>query len=103
MRPVGLITERRRTYMDARAQERAPHPANDEGQAMTSMKSFPIVGVGASAGGLESLERFFKSTPASSDMATGSGLPADWPKLTRWPRTARQASEPFSVVLPTLS
>lgn len=31
--------------------------------------SFPIVGLGASAGGLEALEEFFKNMPASSGMA----------------------------------
>jgi two-component system CheB/CheR fusion protein len=30
---------------------------------------FPIVGIGASAGGLEALERFFRATPARSGMA----------------------------------
>jgi two-component system CheB/CheR fusion protein len=32
-------------------------------------KSFPIVGVGASAGGLEALEQFFKKVPAGSGLA----------------------------------
>jgi len=34
-----------------------------------SMKSFPIVGMGASAGGLEALESFFKAMPADSGCA----------------------------------
>lgn len=31
--------------------------------------SFPIVGMGASAGGLEALEGFFSNMPSSSNMA----------------------------------
>jgi two-component system CheB/CheR fusion protein len=34
-----------------------------------SSKSFPIVGIGASAGGLEALEQFFKNMPMESGMA----------------------------------
>ena len=34
-----------------------------------SEKSFPIVGIGASAGGLEALEGFFKSMPGEVNMA----------------------------------
>ncbi|MBF0549185.1 MAG: PAS domain-containing protein [Deltaproteobacteria bacterium] len=32
-------------------------------------RKFPIVGIGASAGGLEALERFFRAAPPGSDMA----------------------------------
>ena len=32
-------------------------------------KSFPIVGIGASAGGLEALEQFFMNMPKDSGMA----------------------------------
>jgi chemotaxis response regulator CheB len=32
------------------------------------MPNRPIVGIGASAGGVEALERFFKSMPADSGM-----------------------------------
>jgi two-component system CheB/CheR fusion protein len=35
----------------------------------TSASSFPIVGVGASAGGLEALEAFFKEMPANTGLA----------------------------------
>src|SRR5262249_61219779 len=33
------------------------------------MPSLPIVGIGASAGGVEALEQFFKSLPAGNGMA----------------------------------
>src|SRR5262245_18913373 len=33
------------------------------------MPSLPIVGIGASAGGVEALEQFFKSVPAGNGMA----------------------------------
>src|SRR6266446_10445008 len=33
------------------------------------MPNLPIVGIGASAGGVEALERFFKSMPADNGMA----------------------------------
>jgi len=35
----------------------------------TTYAEFPIVGIGASAGGLEALESFFKAMPADSGMA----------------------------------
>jgi two-component system, chemotaxis family, CheB/CheR fusion protein len=37
--------------------------------AKTSAGSFPVVGIGASAGGLEAFEQFFKHMPAGSGMA----------------------------------
>lgn len=40
---------------------KSSHPQHD--------KSFPIVGLGASAGGLEAFEQFFRHTPADSGMA----------------------------------
>src|ERR1019366_2986430 len=35
----------------------------------TAARHFPIVGIGASAGGLEALNQFFKAMPADSGMA----------------------------------
>ena len=35
----------------------------------TSSINFPVVGIGASAGGLEALEQFFENTPNNSGMA----------------------------------
>jgi chemotaxis response regulator CheB len=32
-------------------------------------RSIPVVGIGASAGGLEALEKFFKNMPADNGMA----------------------------------
>jgi len=40
-----------------------------EGSVASAKKSFPIVGIGASAGGLEALELFLKKVPAGSGMA----------------------------------
>ena len=51
----------------------AKTPANVSEQAVTSKKenpcSFPIVGIGSSAGGLEALEIFLKNIPTTSGMA----------------------------------
>ena len=44
-------------------------PAKTDGHAPHSVERFPIVGIGASAGGLEALEDFFSHTPADSGMA----------------------------------
>lgn len=41
---------------------------SDEGQTVTTV-NVPIVGIGASAGGLEAFERFFKACPADTGMA----------------------------------
>jgi hypothetical protein len=44
---------------------------------MTMAKSpakFPVVGIGASAGGLEALEQFFGNMPSNSGMATGTAF-----------------------------
>src|SRR4051812_2685828 len=38
-------------------------------RAVAADQSFPVVGVGASAGGLEALEGFFRAMPADSGMA----------------------------------
>jgi two-component system CheB/CheR fusion protein len=40
----------------------------DEGQPLTTV-NFPIVGIGASAGGLEAFEKFFKTCPPETGMA----------------------------------
>ncbi len=58
----GKSLPKRRPHKSARAvpPETAPPPAH---------VSFPIVGIGASAGGLEALERFLRHVPAGSGMA----------------------------------
>lgn len=55
---------------------RSPHPPKKpssvsipEALAVTPSVTFPIVGIGASAGGLEALESFFQQVPANSGMA----------------------------------
>lgn len=49
---------------------RLPAPAGRElAAAAPASRSFPIVGIGASAGGLEALEQFLKQVPAESGMA----------------------------------
>ena len=47
--------------------ERQPYPATDERGALNAL--FPVVGIGASAGGLEALELFLRNVPADSGMA----------------------------------
>lgn len=44
-------------------------PLNKKSQKKNSDELFPIVGIGASAGGLEALECFFKNIPAKNNMA----------------------------------
>ena len=44
-------------------------PASNVDSGDLNDDSFHVVGIGASAGGLEALERFFKATPADSGMA----------------------------------
>src|SRR5262245_51009414 len=46
-----------------------PHASPLEPIAPRKGASFPIVGVGASAGGLEALEQFLRHTPPSTGMA----------------------------------
>ena len=45
-----------------------PEPAEPT-TPTTPKASFPIIGIGASAGGLEAFELFFKTIPAESGMA----------------------------------
>ena len=58
--------------MDAQKPQGAPVPQPSakaaEGEKVTAGK-FPIVGMGASAGGLEAFEQFFRNTPVDSGMA----------------------------------
>lgn len=46
-----------------------PSRAVNYPQLQRSQLPFPVVGIGASAGGLEALMRLFENTPASTDMA----------------------------------
>jgi len=42
---------------------------NKASRQVVTQTGFPIIGMGASAGGLEAFESFFKSMPPDSDMA----------------------------------
>ncbi len=53
----------------ARPNRKAANPAPTIKAARTKRQSFPIVGIGASAGGLEALEAFLSHVPAGSGMA----------------------------------
>ena len=44
-------------------------PARKKNTDLTHLVSFPIIGIGASAGGLEAFELFFKTMPVDSGMA----------------------------------
>ena len=46
-----------------------PSSAADKGELASSALGFPVVGIGASAGGLEALLRFFENTPSDAGMA----------------------------------
>ena len=48
---------------------RAAHPAIDQTPDTSAPRPFPIVGIGASAGGLEALEQFMAHVPVASGMA----------------------------------
>jgi two-component system CheB/CheR fusion protein len=52
-----------------RRQKRPAHGVPQEVPSPQASVSFPIVGIGASAGGLEALEQFLEHTPAASGMA----------------------------------
>ncbi|MCX6248365.1 MAG: PAS domain-containing protein [Bacteroidetes bacterium] len=49
--------------------QKNPVPLNVKVPAKTSTREFPIVGIGASAGGLEALEQFFANMPTDTGMA----------------------------------
>jgi chemotaxis response regulator CheB len=44
-------------------------PSPEEGETKQPGINFPIIGIGASAGGLEALELFLKNVPLGSNMA----------------------------------
>jgi two-component system CheB/CheR fusion protein len=62
-------TDNERSATAALASEPAAIAAATEGIGPTTSPAFPVVGIGASAGGLEALEDFFKHVTARSRMA----------------------------------
>ena len=63
-----MIKKKSQTSEDAETlmpSPEAPPPTKAEATSMT----FPIVGIGASAGGLEAFEKFFLQMPPDSGMA----------------------------------
>jgi two-component system, chemotaxis family, CheB/CheR fusion protein len=48
---------------------KSPEPVKEKTSTKTNISQFPIVGIGASAGGLEALELFFGNMPKDSGMA----------------------------------
>ncbi|HEU6455020.1 MAG TPA: chemotaxis protein CheB, partial [Roseateles sp.] len=46
-----------------------PSPVTDKGELAPGALGFPVVGIGASAGGLEALMRFFENMPSDAGMA----------------------------------
>ena len=64
-------------------------PAAAEAPATTNVPlnaGFPVVGIGASAGGLAAFEAFFAGMPADTD----PGMAFVW--CSTWPRTTRASS-----------
>ncbi len=62
-------TERKHAARPAIPRRRKADAAASPATVQSASKSFPIVAIGASAGGLEALEQFFKSVPATSGLA----------------------------------
>jgi two-component system CheB/CheR fusion protein len=64
---------KKKTTEDGKAAEGGPEesqdPAGERNQAQETAKPFPIVGLGASAGGLEALKTFFSHVSKESGMA----------------------------------
>lgn len=56
-------------FQAKRAAKRLGHPLRQKASASTAGVAFPVVGIGASAGGLEALEQFLTHVPAGSGMA----------------------------------
>ncbi len=54
---------------EARKGKESPHPGESPPQAAQGTSRFPVVGIGASAGGLEALETFLRVMPADAGIA----------------------------------
>jgi two-component system, chemotaxis family, CheB/CheR fusion protein len=68
LRPLRGTTVATRKGTPEANNEKASTPAADEPAAPAAAARFPIVGLGASAGGLEAFEQFFNAMPADSNM-----------------------------------
>jgi len=66
-RPSGKKADSRRAPVEPNVA--AVPLIHDEPEAQPDKKPFPVVGIGASAGGLEALEEFFQNVPKNSAMA----------------------------------
>src|SRR4051812_19716879 len=55
--------------MDTDAPQQPPAPQELDDATAEAHKPFPLVGVGASAGGLQALQQFFSHMPADTGMA----------------------------------
>ena len=64
----GIMKSKSGSKTPPRKKKRRPAAISDTGSRPTE-KAFPIVGIGASAGGLEALEQFLKHVPSESGMA----------------------------------
>ncbi|HET9220884.1 MAG TPA: CheR family methyltransferase, partial [Roseiflexaceae bacterium] len=55
--------------MDAQASQHNPHPEHVDAVSTQPSTAFPIVGIGASAGGLQAVQQFFAHMPPDTGMA----------------------------------
>ncbi|MBI2852494.1 MAG: chemotaxis protein CheB [Chloroflexi bacterium] len=100
-----MAVEKKRSKRNGQNIAREKSPATAEMATVSPGKVFPIVGIGASAGGLEAIEQFFKKMPPDSGMAfvivqhldpaRHSSMPEIMSRLTKMP--VRMAADGMKV------
>ena len=86
------MAEKKRASKPGKAHLRGANPRRKTERATAvpqpSAASFPVVGVGASAGGLEALSAFLKALPARTGMAVVVIQPVSYTHLDVYKRQA---------------